>query len=262
MTLPRYADWKEAVPALHQAAQILNAARLASLPPMPNALRHSLRPIPTGATSGPLGQGVALTLDYAQGTILIQPGDDREIMPVSLNGSSQESLFNTVFAGLAQTGHPIDADRSKITHRDPFDLDLTQAKLYAEVQWRMFQMLAVVKASMFGPQNPLVLWPHGFDLSTLWFVDGMVEEADAHLNFGFSPGTSDVGQPYVYFYAYPALNDLRSQLPDLVTWATGWHSPGGYITYERFANESQPEQMLAELMIGVLRQASEMLRTA
>ena len=45
----------------------------------------------------------------------------------------------------------------------------------------MFQMLAVVKASMFGPQNPLVLWPHGFDLSTLWFVDGMVEASNQFL---------------------------------------------------------------------------------
>ncbi|MAS34849.1 MAG: hypothetical protein CL610_12635 [Anaerolineaceae bacterium] len=260
MTLPGYADWKDAKTALHAASQILNAVRVASLDPLPNALRHSLRPIPAGATTGPLKAGGSLTLDYLQGAI-IYAHDGTDSMPVALNGNSQQSLFNTIVAAMTQTGHQLEPDRAKITSDEPFNLDLTQAQLYAEVQWRMFQMLAVVKASMYGPQHPLVLWPHGFDLSVLWFADGMDEGADLHLNIGFSPGTPDIGQPYVYFYAQPEVEDLRTHIPRQFQWITGWHAPGGYITYDQFATEREPETMLAELLIEVYRTASGMIRS-
>ncbi|MBZ0303628.1 MAG: DUF5996 family protein [Anaerolineae bacterium] len=262
MTLPAYLSWQAAIPVLHQAAQILNAARLASLDPLPNALRHSLRPIPNGATTDALKEHIVLTLDYPQGTILVAQEDGAEILRVNLNAHTQDSLSKTVFSGLAQAGYDLKPNSSKLTGANRFDLDLTQGQIYADVQWRMFQTLAALKASMYGPQNPLVLWPHGFDLSTLWFVEGMDEGRDPHLNFGFSPGTPDIGQPYVYFYAVPALNDLRDQIPDLFTWATGWHSPGGYIPYDRFANESLPEQLLLDALLDVYRMASARLMAA
>ncbi|HLV36689.1 MAG TPA: DUF5996 family protein [Spirillospora sp.] len=261
MSLPAYADWKDAKPALHQAAQVLNVIRVASHDPLPNALRHSLRPIPSGATTDALNFGGTLTLNYTDGAIIYSEAG-QETFRAALTGKSQTALFNTVLGGIQQAGHTLDPDRARITGTEPLNLDLTQAKLYAEVQWRMFQMLAIVKASLFGPQNPLVLWPHGFDLSLLWFVDGMEERADPHLNFGFSPGTPDVGQPYVYFYTYPALPALRDHLPDWVTWTTNWSAPGGYIKYDQFAHDSQPEHRLIDTLLGIYRAASEMLKAS
>lgn len=257
MTLPAYADWKEAQPLLHQAAQVLNAVRLASLPPMPNALRHSLRPIAVGATTDRLPFGGTLTLDYVQGAIIYMQGG-AESFRVSLQDHTQQALLNSVVAGIAQAGHPLDTERTPLAGTTPLNPDLTQTQLYAGVQWRMFRMLALVKAHMFGGQNPLVLWPHGFDLSTLWFAAGLDEQNDPHLNLGFSPGTADIGQPYVYFYTHPALSALPDKLPDLITW-TRWKVPGGYIRYDQFAHESDPEQMLADVLLEVYRVASDML---
>lgn len=258
MPLPPYAQWQAARPVLHQAAQILNMARVASLDPQPNALRHSLRPLPTGATTGPLKFGGALTLDYVEGAVILAGEDGSEITRVLLNEHTQQSLGKTVFAAIAQQGHVL--DQSKFAETPRFNLDQTQGRLYAEVQWRMFQTLALLKAHMFGPQNPLVLWPHGFDLSTLWFVDGMEERTDPHLNFGFSPGTPDVGQPYVYFYAHPALHELKEHLPGLVTWTTSWSAPGGYIPYDRFADETDPEALLLETLLDIYHRASALLK--
>ena len=108
-----------------------------------------------------------------------------------------------MFDAFEQVVHKLDPDRKKVTETTPFQPDSDQAKTYAQVMWRMFGTLARLKAHMYGPQTPIALWPHGFDLSTIWFVDGMEERYDPHINFGFSPGTPDVGQPYFYFYAWP-----------------------------------------------------------
>jgi hypothetical protein len=113
---------------------------------------------------------------------------------------------------------------------------------------------------MFGPQTPIILWPHGFDQSTLWFVDGMDEHKDPQINVGFSPGTSDVGQPYFYFYAWPVPDRLPEKLPDAIWWNTAWSTPGGVLTYEKFANESDPDAFVTHVLDEVYQTASAMLK--
>ena len=182
--------------------QPLRSARLLGVDPMPNDLHYSTMPTRTGASTGPLSFGGALHLNYASGTIVYQR-EEQTVFSIELNGHNQTSLFDAVFARFADAGHDLDPNRSKVTETTPFKLDLAQARTYVEVQRRMYGVLAEMKAHMNGPQTPLVLWPHGFDLSTIWFVDGMDESNDPQVCFGFSPGTPDVGQPYFYFYAWP-----------------------------------------------------------
>ena len=88
----------------------------------------------------------------------------------------------------------------------------------------------------------------------------MVESEDPQINFGFSPGTPDVGQPYFYFYAWPPPAGLQDRMPDIVDWHTGWHAPGGAIPYERFASAADPELLVLEALIEIYRVASEMLK--
>ena len=108
-------------------------------------------------------------------------------------------------------------------------------------------------------KTPIALWSHGFDLSTLWFVDGMDEHKDSQMNFGFSPGTPDVGQPYFYFYAYPVPDGVHEKLPDVITWNTAWSTPGGVLEYEKFAGESDPEGFVLDVLTAVYQTTSPML---
>jgi hypothetical protein len=75
-----------------------------------------------------------------------------------------------------------------------------------------------------GVKSPLVVWPHGFDLSFLWFATAVAREEAPHMAFGFSPGSSGLDRPYIYSYVYPIPAGLTDHaLPPLTRWQTeGW----------------------------------------
>ncbi len=259
MTLPDLSQWDGTRVAFHQAMQVLRSTRLLGVSPQPNDLAYGTIPTPSGPTTGPLSFGGALRLDFIRMAIVYEQ-DGAEVFAVDLAGHNQTSLFDAVFAGFEQAGHTLDPDRQKVTNTDPFDLDAGQARLTAEVMWRMFMALARFKAHLNGYQTPLVLWPHGFDLSTLWFAEGRVEYQDPHLNFGFSPYTPDVGQPYVFFYAWPAPDGLGDRLPAVWTWQPAWRTPGGVIRYDQLLGERDPEGMVTGALLEVYAIASAALR--
>jgi hypothetical protein len=261
MTLPDLSNWDETRTALHQSMQTLRSTRLLGVDPMPNELEYSAIPIASGATTGPLSFGGELQLDFTR-TAVIYERDGAETFAIGLQGYNQTSLFDAVFNAFGRVGQRLDPNRNKVTETKPFQPDIGQAKTYAEVMWRMFGTLARLKARMYGPQTPIALWPHGFDLSTIWFVDGMDERHNPHINFGFSPGTPDVGQPYFYFYAWPVPDGLDKQIPSLAEWHTEWGTPGGVIRYERFARESDPETVVADALVEAYRTASGLLKAA
>ncbi len=259
MPLPALKDWNATQTQLHQALHVLRAVRLPNVAPLPNFLAHSNWPTPQGASTGPLDFGGVLDFDYGAGSIRYQQ-DGTEVFIIPLHGHSQISLADAVFAALADAGHRFEPRRDALTSSAPFSLDPADARAFAEIQWRMTLVLARMKSHMFGAQSPLVLWSHGFDLSTLWFPGGTDELQDPHINFGFSPGTPDVGQPYFYFYVSPPVEGLRETLPQSVTWQTGWHAPGGALKYEHFATLPDPEALVTPLLIQVYETASALLK--
>ena len=259
MILPDLSNWDDTKTALHQSMQALRSTRLLGVEPMPNDLHYGTLPTPTGATTGPLNFGGRLNLDYTRGAVFYER-DGAEVFSVELSSHNQTSLFDAVFAAFKNAGHDLDPNRSKVTETTPFKLDIDQAKTYAEVQWRMFGVLAELKARMYGPQTPIILWPHGFDLSTIWFVDGMDEHNDPHMNVGFSPGTSDVGQPYFYFYAWPVPDKLAAQIRPELEWNPNWGTPGAVLAYDKFANADDPEAFAADILFNSYQLASSLLK--
>ena len=259
MSLPELSNWDDTKTALHQAMQVLRSARLLGVDPMPVELEYSTIPIPEGATTGKLSFGGELQLDYTQGAIVYVDKNGNEAFKFALNGHTQTSLFDTVFQAFADAGTPLEPSRSKITESTPFNLDLGQAQTYAQVQWQMYLILSAVKGRMLGPQTPVALWPHGFDLSTIWFAEGMDEHNDPQMNFGFSPGTPDIGQPYFYVYAFPLPEGFSDALPDIFNWNTSWSTPGGYIRYDQFATADDAEGVIANALISAYQIGSKLL---
>jgi len=259
MTLPTLYQWDNTRAALHKSLTPLLLARIADLDPLPNALRHSLIPASSGARSGQLNSGGEMLFDYTDRRIRYMRNDDL-VFAIEVEGHSQRSLTEAVCRGLEDVGISLDIDLSKAEDETPLTFSADHAAAYAALQWRMYRALAILKARFYGSQTPLVLWPHGFDLSTLWFADGMDEHGDSHINFGFSPGTPDVGQPYLYFYVWPVQERIISQLPDIVDWHTDWSTPGGLIPYDRFSNESDPESLIIDTLYQVYEISARALR--
>lgn len=258
MSLPKLQDWQDTKQILHDAIQIVLRARLINRDPMPNSLQYSTLPTHFGATSGELAFGGVLEFHYVSGDIVYRRNGD-SIFAVDINGKSQTEAFEQVFEAFGEAGLDLEPTRDKITGLTPFELDLEQAFEYADVQWRMYTVLGMLKGRMVGGQTPIALWPHGFDLSTLWFPGKMDEHNEPHMNFGFSPGTPEVGQPYIYFYAYPLPEKLPDGLPDIVTWNTAWSTPGGVIEYDKFCDERQPEIALLDILTDIYNLVAPMI---
>jgi uncharacterized protein DUF5996 len=101
---------------------------------------------------------------------------------------------------------------------------------------------------LLGGLSPMIVWPHGFDLSFLWFARGFTETQDPHLNVGFSPGSAGFPRPYVYVYAYPIPKGLLDvKLPEPAHWNTaGW--TGLVIDYDALAGLPNHEIVLEQTL--------------
>jgi hypothetical protein len=259
MTLPDLSNWDATKTALHQSLQALRSTRLLGVDPMPSDLHYGTLPTPSGATTGPLRFGGELRLDYVRAAAVYER-DGAEVFAVGLDCYNQTSFFDAVFAAFKAAGHNLQPNHDKVTETTAFNFDKGQASTYAALQWRMYSVLSRLKGRMYGPQTPIALWPHGFDLSTIWFADGMDEHQDPQINFGFSPGTPDVGQPYFYFYAWPVPDGLSERMPSIVTWNSNWSTPGGVIRYDQFAGADDPDGLVLDTLTQVYNTASAMVR--
>lgn len=259
MSLPSLAEWHDMKESLHQAMQVIGQVRLTGVGELPNSMQYGVYPMPYGATTGKLKYGGTFHLDFGAGKYIYEK-DGEEVFEVSLLNQSPQALMKAVFHAFAEQGHLLEPNWEKATSTESLTYHLEHAEKYAEVQWWAHGVLARLKTWMFGPQSPIMLWSHGFDLSTLWFVEGMDEHNDPQINFGWSPGTPDVGQPYFYFYAYPEPKNLAENLPDNIHWHTEWATPGGLIKYAQFVGAEDSTQYVFDLLLAAYKSAVRLLK--
>ncbi len=245
--LPSLLDWDKTRTSLHQASQVIAAVRASVTPPLPNALRLSLYPTHNGLTTGLLPFGGDLLLDFNTLSVAYrQPGEPDA--RIGLNGHSQWTLAGAVIGLLYEDGHDVNIDRNKLADTTPFDINPQIAADYAYALNTIFTAAARFRARLFGPQSPVVVWPHGFDLSFLWFAGtGADEHTDPHLNFGFSPASSGFERPYLYVYAWPSPEQLAEvPLPPLARLNTDkW--TGMVVKYDDLLGATDPVTVIETL---------------
>jgi len=240
--LPSLSGWDVSRDALHRASQVLAAFQKAFSPALPNALHLSLLPTYSGVHTRPLTFG-ALAFDFAAGEVRCKVGDNDTSF--SLTGHSPHTLHAALIDHLSAAGingteavKPSDDDALLV-------LDTHIGAAYATALWGIYTSIARVRGAWMGSVTPMVVWPHGFDLSTLYFPGQIPDEhAQPHINFGFSPGSAGFARPYVYAYASPMPDDaMTTPLPAPARWTTdGW--TGVVIDYDTLRAESQPDEVL------------------
>lgn len=227
MTLPPLKNWEATRDSLHQAAQVLSVIKKACIAPQPNALHLSMRIVPEGLSTGALSIGT-FTLNYGTGAIDYYSFPDSQPSHVPLSHHNPRLLPMQLMQEVAKA-RPDQTLRVLPKASDlttPFMIDPQIGAEYASVQYTVFTALARFRARVTGLMTPLVVWPHGFDLSMLWFPPGGSgspdEQTVPHLNFGFSPFSAGFPRPYLYVYAWPTPKNLNNKLlPSPAKWHNG-----------------------------------------
>ncbi|MEL6149145.1 MAG: DUF5996 family protein [Chloroflexota bacterium] len=246
-------DWNATKNTLHIAAQIMSAVRKAAGERQPNHLHHSLYPTPHGLRTGDIPGAGEVTLNYNAGTIA---GAGFEI---TIAGKSSQAVFDELQTAVEP--HNITLKAPDELSDDVMTFDADHAAAFTDLHREIFGALARTKAYLMGAQTPLVVWSHGFDMSTIWFSEGMDEDSDPHINMGFSPGTPDTPEPYLYFYTWPFRQQVVDSLPDIVTWNEAWGNPGGTVVYSKLAATPDVEATIVEILLHIYAVGSDALKS-
>jgi hypothetical protein len=241
MTLPPLIDWEPTRNSLHRAAQIIGALRRARVARQPNALHLALFPTTAGLETGPLDDGASVALTFADRMIRVRSATG-DVFSLSLDGLTPRAALTKAAAALsldpAMLAQPDDPDA-------PLAFDPAHAAAYAGVLNTVYVGLARWRARLLGPMTPLVVWPHGFDLSGLWFAGEAADEAhEPHVNLGFSPASPGFPRPYLYTYARPWPDGAETHpLPGAARWHDGeW--AGAVLDYDALSQEPDPVHMI------------------
>jgi hypothetical protein len=262
MTLPKLENWNETASGLHQGARLLGVINQLTQSPQPVYLELPLEVAPKGLSTGRLPAGGRVVLDFLEGSLQYN-GKGEAPFSVPLNGCTQAEVFERLFSRLAEVGlsealppgenlfERISAavgakggryrqpQRTALMNEKKIEMNPQTARDYLISLQEIFTGIARFKARLRGMQTPLIVWPHGFDLSTLWFAGSELDEGQFHTNFGFSPRSEGIDYPYLYAYAYPYPPNFQPPaLPEGARWHTqGW--TGAVLPYEVIA--AQPE---------------------
>lgn len=262
MSLPVLANWNITAHSLHQAAELLGAVRRFVLPHVPNWLELALKVIPEGVSTDKLPTGGEVVLDFGQAAFVYR-GRNGGTTTIPLADHSQQTLFRSLlvalqaddFADLLAGVPESELPAAVLQKRPPFAgdtpllVDVEQAGAYADVLYTMFTGIARFRARLLGHVTPVVVWPEHFDLSTLWFVDGAMDDHQAHLNFGFAPFSPGFPRPYLYAYAYPyPPGVMYPDLPAPAYWNfEGW--TGVVVNYDDIARADDAAQYVEDLSL-------------
>lgn len=241
--LPPLTDWDATRDSLHRAAQVIGLIRKARTPRQRNALHLALFVTSHGLTTGPLADRSQVDLRFAEG-VLRGHRPDGSIFTLALAGRAAGELLATLGGEMGLSASSLGPLE---TPDAGFEVDPNLGRDYALVLNTVFVGLAQWRARLLGAMTPLVVWPHGFDLSGLWFPgEDADEQTQPHINLGFSPGSAGLPRPYVYAYVWPWPEGVEAHpLPAPARWHLGeWK--GAVLDYDALRRETDPPRAVAE----------------
>ena len=107
------------------------------------------------------------------------------------------------------------------------EYDQEQADNYSAALWWLERRFASLKDDIHeGVTSPILLYPHHFDLSLVWFP----HDDERQLAIGFSTGDETVAEPYIYRTAYPETTEFKNQ----------------NLLYSELRTDPRPDQLLAD----------------
>jgi hypothetical protein len=221
---------------IQDAAHVIGSLQRAFLPKDPHDWQYGLEVSMRGLGTQPFQMGGSETrasVDLV--THKLRLGDANW----KLQEYAGPELLNNVKVLLA--GQMVQADLEAPAFSGSGTYNPGQAKLYAEALWWLDRQFRGIKASLSGGLvAPILLYPHHFDLSLVWFP----WDDERQLSLGWSTGDETIREPYIYLTAYPeppGFTDL--ELPDDAYWQTKGFS-GAILPYASLQASRQPDDLL------------------
>ena len=179
---------------LQDIAKVIGKAQQQFRPPDVNSWNKGLLITSNGLSTQELGDDKQIFMDLRKGQVRGFGGCWQlgEIEPAQL----LEELKST-------TGRLIEAPEYTT---QAVVYDQGQAKALSDVLSFAAEELAYLKPkTKLGVLSPVLLYPHHFDVSMVWFTHRQTAEEtdDRQFTFGFSAGDSNIAEPYFYVTAYP-----------------------------------------------------------
>jgi Family of unknown function (DUF5996) len=254
--LPALENATDSLRQLHRIVRVLGAINQFERAAEPNHLEQTLRVERFGLSTRPLPSGHEVALDLQRLELRADGA------PIALHGHSQRSILESTLektsiapdldaftAGLEARG--VEVDAADLLDETPLQIEASHAADDAKVLWSVFTAISRFRARLNGSMTPAIVWPHGFDLSTLWFATPTALESAPHMNYGFSPFDRAGNAAYLYTYAYPMPEGFAQlPLPDGARWNTqGWN--GMILPHAEIARRDDPEAFIESALQAI-----------
>jgi hypothetical protein len=232
---------------LQAAALVLSSLQRAFVPKHPRQWQYGLEVNMRGLSTQVFkvaGRELRATLDLVKHKVRL---DGDKWLLTDYDG---QQLFSEVQVWLQSQGSEAELEPPKFADGGEFNPD--QATLYGEALWWLEARFRELKAGIReGVTSPILLYPHHFDLSLVWFP----HDDERQLGVGWSTGDKDVTEPYLYLTAYPEPDGFKSiKLPEGAHWQSEGFS-GGVLPYAALAASGSPDKLFKQFTADTLKAA-------
>ena len=233
---------------LREVALVLGSLQRAFLPKHRRDWQHGLEVTMRGLSTQAFsvaGEEMRAVLDLVSNKVRL--GGDKWL----LQDYDGPELFKEVQVWLQSKGVDVELEEPEFANGNR-QFDDIQATVYAEALWWMEAQFRALKAGLNeGVTSPILLYPHHFDLSLVWFP----YDDERQLSLGFSTGDETVSEPYLYLTAYPEpIGFTDIELPEGAHWQTDGFS-GAILPYAALVASNQPEELLEQFAGGTFKKA-------
>ena len=224
---------------LRDIALVLSCLQRAFLPKHPRQWQYGLEVTMRGISTQAFkvaGEETRASIDLVRGKLRL--GNDNWKLK-ECDGPAAMKIFRD---WLAAKGVEAELEEPKFKSGER-QLERAQVEAYAEALWWLDERFREVKASLDeGVTSPILLYPHHFDLSLVWFP----RDDERQLGLGFSTGDEAVPEPYLYLTAYPepaGFTDVK--LPDGAWWQKEGFS-GAVLPYAKLQASNEPAALFEQ----------------
>lgn len=243
-------DFKELTPTkdyLQDIAKVVGKVQQLFVPVHPSDWHKGLKVTENGLETQPLTKdGVKVIMDLKRGDI------SNGQTAWKLGDYTAEEMLDELGRWAHAEGAASLPEKPELENTDPADYDAIQAGHILEAAaWSTQQLISLEPILLTGVTSPVLLYPHHFDLSLVWFPLRN-EETDTQetrqVGFGFSFGDEHIKDAYFYVTAWPEQESFKdTPLPSPAYWQKSGFS-GAVIKLNDILRTDSPEQTLKSFL--------------